>query len=123
MTNPGQASAQQAREHAKDLKLGCVTILMRDYDEALRFYTEILGFEKLADEKFGPGARWVTVAPRGQDIQIVLQKPEPAMHGEERAGKLTERIGQGTTWVLRTNDCRKTHEELQARGVKFTSSP
>ncbi|MCF6092885.1 VOC family protein [Microaerobacter geothermalis] len=101
-----------------------VTILVKDQEEALRFYTEKLGFEKRADVTFGPGVRWLTVAPKGQqELEIVLQKPEPSMHGEEGAKKLSERIGQGTTWVLETNDCRKTFETLRSKGVKFLSEP
>jgi len=105
------------------VRLGNVTILVRDYDEALKFFTEALGFEKRRDEKFGPGARWVTVGAPGQDVQIVLQKPEPAMHGEENARKLRERIGQNPTWVVVTDDCRKTYELYSSRGVKFTEAP
>jgi predicted enzyme related to lactoylglutathione lyase len=105
------------------IRLGNVTILVRDYDEALKFYTETLGFEKRSDQKFGPGARWVTVAAPGQDIQIVLQKPEPSMHGEENAKKMAKRIGQNPTWVLATDDCRKTYELYSSRGVKFNEPP
>lgn len=105
------------------IRLGNVTILVRDYNEALKFYTEVLGFEKRFDEKLGPVARWVTVAAPGQDVEIVLQKPEPAIHGEERARIMTERIGQNATWVLATDDCHKTHEMYCSRGVKFSESP
>jgi predicted enzyme related to lactoylglutathione lyase len=105
------------------VKLGNVTILIRDYDEALKFYTEVLGFEMRYDQKFGSGARWVTVAAPGQDVQIILQKPEPAMHGEENARKMTERIGQNPTWVLATDDIRKTYDLYSSRGVKFSEPP
>jgi predicted enzyme related to lactoylglutathione lyase len=105
------------------IRLGNVTILVRDYDEALQFYTEVLGFEKRFDQKFGPSARWVTVGTADQDVQIVLQKPEPAMHGEENARKMTERIGQNPTWVISTDDCRKTYELYSSRGVKFSEPP
>jgi predicted enzyme related to lactoylglutathione lyase len=105
------------------IRLGNVTILVRDYDEALKFYTEVLGFEKRSDQKFGPGGRWVTIAAPGQDIQIVLQKPEPSMHGEENAQRMAERIGQNPTWVLVTDDCRKTYELYSSRGVKFSEPP
>jgi predicted enzyme related to lactoylglutathione lyase len=105
------------------IRLGNVTILVHDYDEALKFYTDVLGFEKRSDQKFGPGARWVTVAAPGQDVQIVLQKPEPSMHGEENARRMTERIGQNPTWVLATDDCRKTYELYSSRGVKFNEPP
>jgi predicted enzyme related to lactoylglutathione lyase len=105
------------------IRLGNVTILVRDYDEALKFYTEVMGFEKRSDQKFGPGARWVTVAAPGQDVQIVLQKPEPSMHGEENARRMAERIGQNPTWVLATDDCRKTFELYSSRGAKFDEPP
>ena len=105
------------------IRLGNVTILVRDYDEALKFYTEVLGFEKRSDQKFGSAARWVTVAAPSQDVQIILQKPEPSMHGEERARQMMERVGQNPTWVLATDDCQKTYELYSSRGVRFTEAP
>jgi predicted enzyme related to lactoylglutathione lyase len=111
------------KETPMSIRLGNVNILVRDYDEALKFYTEVLGFEKRSDQRFGPGARWVTVAAPGQDVQIILQKPEPSMHGEEAARKMTERIGQNPTWVLATDDCLKTYELYSSRGVKFAEPP
>ena len=47
-------------------RLSHVTIIVRDIDEALDFYTKKLGFEKVMDSPMGPGMRWVTVAPRGR---------------------------------------------------------
>lgn len=105
-------------------RLARVTIYVHNQDEALKFYTETLGLEKRADVMFGPGARWLTVAPAGQaDFEIVLQEPVPAMHGEEFAQKISERVGQGTTWVFATDDCRADYETLKGRGVKFSSPP
>jgi uncharacterized glyoxalase superfamily protein PhnB len=101
-----------------------VTILVRDQDEALSWYTEKLGFKKTADQQFGPGSRWLTVAPKDQkELQIVLLKPDAAMHGKKMAQELTQRIGQGTTWVLEVDSCRKTYQELTSRGVKFRGPP
>lgn len=105
-------------------RLARVTIYVRNQDEALKFYTEALGLEVRSDVSFGPGARWLTVAPVGQsDIEIVLQEPVPAMHGEEFAQKISERVGQGTTWVFATDDCRADYETLKGRGVTFSSEP
>ena len=102
-------------------KIGHVTVLVRDEDEALAFYCGILGFEKRSDVEFGPGMRWVTVGPPGQsEIEVVLQKPNPLMHGEEGARRLEARIGQGTTWVLHTDDIEAEYERLKAEGVYFT---
>lgn len=104
-------------------RLTHVTVLVADQDEALDFYTDKLGFEKRADEQFGENARWVTVAPGPEaDVEIVLQEPTPEFHGDATE-TLTERVGEGTTWVLETDDCRATCEELESRGVEITSPP
>lgn len=104
-------------------KLTLVTILARDYDEALRWFTDVLGLKKLQDAMFGNGARWLVVAPAEQpDFGIVLQKPDPAMHGEEGARQRAEQIGKGTTWVFRADDLDATYRMLVERGVKFEAS-
>ncbi|MGH2514521.1 MAG: VOC family protein [Ktedonobacterales bacterium] len=101
-----------------------VTILVHNQDEALAFYTEKLGLEKREDMTFGPGVRWLTVAPRDQrDIEIVLQKPDPAMHGEQGASAMLTHVGHGATWVFATDDCQADYEALSARGVTFQSPP
>ena len=101
-----------------------VTILVRDQDEALRWYTEKLGFKKTADQQFGPGSRWLTVAPKDQkELQIVLLKPDVAMHGKKMVQEFTQRIGKGTTWVLEVDNCQKTYQDLTSRGVKFRGPP
>src|SRR5215472_10051507 len=105
-------------------KLTIVAIMVHDQEEALRFYTEKLGFEKRTDESFGPGWRWLTVAPREQkEIEISLMKPDATMQGEEKAKALVEQIGKAPTWSYATDDCRKTYETLLAKGVKFSSPP
>lgn len=106
------------------IRLIRVTILVRDQDEALQFYTEKLGLEKRADTTFGPNYRWLTVAPRDQhDMEIVLQAPHPVVHGEQGAQDMLSRVGQGTTWVFATDDCRTDYETLRERGVTFQSPP
>jgi uncharacterized glyoxalase superfamily protein PhnB len=106
------------------MRLTRVTILVRDQDETLRWLSEKLGFKKMADERIGPSMRWLTVAPEGQsDLEIVLLKPDPAVHGKKLAQELTKRIGKGTSWVLQVDDCQKTFNELRSRGVKFTAPP
>jgi uncharacterized glyoxalase superfamily protein PhnB len=105
-------------------KLADVTIVVHDEDEALQWYTEKLGFVKRADVPMGPGSRWLTVSPTPtSDVEIVLQKPNPAVHGDAHAETLSQRIGQGTTWVLEADDCRATYDELSARAVTFRGPP
>ena len=99
-----------------------VTVLVRDCDEALDFYTNKLGFEKVEDSKMPSGDRWLTVAPKAcKDVQIVLQKPGAAFG--DRAGEMMKRVGQGTTWAFKVDDCKKTCDELQRKGVKILSPP
>jgi predicted enzyme related to lactoylglutathione lyase len=96
-------------------RLDHVTVFVKDYDEALKWYTETLGFEKTADQAFGKGQRWLTVAPRGQKgSEIVLAKAD---------GQHTELVGKQALWVFHTTDCQKTYEALRARGVKFRQPP
>ncbi len=98
-----------------NLTLTKVTIVVKDQDEALKFYIEVLGMEKITDLTRN-GQRFVTVAPAGQkSVEIILAKAD--WYGTP------ERVGQGTTWVLDTNDFRKAHAVLVERGVKFIRPP
>ena len=103
-------------------RLAHVTVIVRDQDEALRFYIDKLGMEKRDDRRMG-SFRWLTVAPKGSDVAIVLQRPSPPFQSPEEETRMLARVGQGTTWVLETDDCRKDHEAMVANGVQFESAP
>ena len=96
-------------------KLTHVPIVVSDQNKALRFYTETLGFEKRADYQIPGNPRWLTVAPKGQDIELILvegrYKVDPRAPPGADSG--------GNHWAFRTNDCRKDVEVLKSRGVKF----
>jgi predicted enzyme related to lactoylglutathione lyase len=105
-------------------KLAQVTIIVRDQDEALRFYTEKLGLVKRSDDSSMPGVRWLTVSPKDQRYpEIVLQKPGPPFHDEETVKELLERVGKNPTWVFNTDDCQKDYASLKSRGVDFLAEP
>jgi predicted enzyme related to lactoylglutathione lyase len=57
-----------------------------------------------------------------KDLAIFLKDPRGWCE-EATAAKLMGTVGHATTWVFHTEDCRKTYEELHARGVKFSSAP
>jgi predicted enzyme related to lactoylglutathione lyase len=98
-------------------KLAVVTVLVRDQDEALQFYTEKLGLEKMDDMSFGED-RWLTISAKDQkDVQIFLQK------ADSFGADLTDQVGRATTWAFNTDNCREDYEILKGRGVKFTSEP
>lgn len=99
-------------------KLSVVTILVRDQDEALQFYTEKLGLEKLDDIQFGTEGRWLTVcAPEQKDVQIFLQR------ADSFGADLMDLVGRAPSWAFNTDNCRETFETLKGRGVKFLSEP
>jgi hypothetical protein len=66
---------------SKDLgiiRLRYATIVVRDYDQALHWYTDVLGLEKTEEGTFGEGKRWLVVAPRGsKDLGIILEIAKP----------------------------------------------
>lgn len=106
--------------------LAVISILVEDQDEALRFYTEKLGLEKRADVTFGPGMRWLTVAPKSQrKPEIALAIPDASLHGKQRIQKDMEHqgISRNVSGVFDTDDCCKMYSTLLSRGVKFVCPP
>src|SRR5579864_2944482 len=94
--------------------IGVVSIQVRNQDEALRFYTERLGFEKRMDAPMGEGMRWVTVAPAGSTTECTLVSAFP----EGGAA-----LGTNTGIVLETDDIDAAYLELSGRGVRFVKEP
>jgi catechol 2,3-dioxygenase-like lactoylglutathione lyase family enzyme len=95
-----------------------------DIDEARDFYVGKLGFEVREDVTMGD-YRWLTVGhPDQPDLKINLQVPGPPLD-EESAGYVKRMLGKGTQGGggLNVDDCRKTYEELTAKGVEFVSEP
>ena len=108
-------------------RLSHVTIWVLNQDEAYDFYVNKLGFNVHTDAKMDNGFRWLTVTPKGQpDLEIVLMPTEPGpMMDTETSEALRTLIRKGKlgAGVLATADCRKTYEELKAKGVEFTQPP
>ena len=98
-------------------KLMVVTLVVNDQARALDFYTKALGLEKRADYVGPTGVRWLTVAPKGQDIEISLFPGGsfPAPNGTQ----VQVRRGEGIQWTFQTADCSKDFEEMRSRGVRF----
>jgi catechol 2,3-dioxygenase-like lactoylglutathione lyase family enzyme len=92
-------------------RIETVTVAVGDQEIALRWFIDKLGFEKRSDMS-GPGFRWLTVAPKGQNgVEILL------------ASWFPESVGKNAMWVLATPDCRRTYEDLKGRGVTFRETP
>jgi catechol 2,3-dioxygenase-like lactoylglutathione lyase family enzyme len=100
--------------------LGAVSLLVRDYDEAIAWYTKVLGFVLVEDTALGAGKRWVVLAPPGStETRLVLAR---AVKPEEIAA--IGRQGAGRVWLfLQTDDFEHDHLAYTARGVKFHETP
>ncbi|HKD44713.1 MAG TPA: VOC family protein [Candidatus Angelobacter sp.] len=108
-------------------RMSYASIFVLDQDQARDFYVNKLGFEVKTDEKLPNGFRWLTVCPKGQtDFQIILMKVAtgPKLQADDVAtiAKLMSKGAFGAG-VFQTADCRKTYEELKAKGVEFLSPP
>jgi catechol 2,3-dioxygenase-like lactoylglutathione lyase family enzyme len=101
-------------------------IYVLDQDEALDFYVGKLGLEVASDADLG-FMRWLTVrVPGDPDREILLERPGPPSMDESTAEQVRELVakGSGGGWIgFTTADCRKTYEELSAKGVEFTEEP
>jgi len=109
-------------------------IFVMDQDVAKDFYVNKLGFEVKMDESMPNGFRWLTISPKGQsDLQIILMKvaPSPFEGGGPQkiqpkdVDEIRELMKKGAfgAGVFQTADCRKTYEEMKAKGVEFLSPP
>lgn len=108
-------------------RMSHTAIFVPDQDQAKDFYVNKLGFEVKIDQSMPNGFRWLTVSPKGQpDLQIILMKVATSSKLQEQdvetIGELMKKGAFGAG-VFQTADCRKTYEELKAKGVEFISPP
>ncbi len=96
-----------------------LTLPVKDQAAALAFYTEKVGFEKRTDVTPPGSYRWVTVGLKGQELEIALFPLGAPVDPSQRAWSREWAPGKAPPIVIRVADCRKTCEELAARGVKF----
>jgi catechol 2,3-dioxygenase-like lactoylglutathione lyase family enzyme len=108
-------------------RMSHTAIFVLDQDVAKDFYVNKLGLQTNTDETMPNGFRWLTVSPKGQpELEIILMKvaPGPKLQPDDVAtvaGLIKKGVfGAG---VFDTADCRKTYEELKAKGVEFLSPP
>ncbi len=101
------------------------TVWVTDQDAARDFYTEKLGFVLATDQTLGDGFRWVTVShPSQPELELTLMVPGPPLD-PETADVVRRALDKGSLGGvgLATDDCRRTFEELSAKGVEFVQEP
>ncbi|MER6560428.1 VOC family protein [Streptomyces sp. NPDC001027] len=102
-------------------RIALVTLVVDDYDEAIRFYTEALGFRLVEDEPRPGGARWVVVRPgdgRG-GTGLLLARAK----GEGQRARVGDQTGGRVGFFLHTDDFAGDHARMLAAGVTFLEEP
>jgi catechol 2,3-dioxygenase-like lactoylglutathione lyase family enzyme len=101
-------------------KLGLVSLVVRDYDEAVAFYTGVLDFTLVEDTPRGDGSRWVVVSP-GDPAGTALLLAEARTPAQSAV--VGNQAGTRVGWFLTTDDFARDHARMLAKGVAFEEAP
>ncbi len=105
--------------------ISLVTVYCLDQDAARDFYVDMLGFQPRTDVTMGEGFRWLTVGhPSQPELEVTLMTPGPPLD-PDAADFVRRQLAKGQMGGLglRVDDCRKTYEDLAAKGVEFLQEP
>jgi len=101
-------------------RIGSISLLVRDYDEAIAYFTGQLGFGLVEDTDLGNGKRWVLIAPLGSmETRILLAKAVTA----DQAQRIGDQAGGRVFLFIHTDDFWRDYEAYRARGVRFREEP
>ena len=115
---------EREREREMPQSIGHVTLVVRDYDEAIAFFTQSLGFDLIEDtpskDRQGRDKRWVRIAPHGsKGTQILLAKAS----NEEEVSRIGDHTGGRVFLFLHTDDFWRDYNAMKEKGVKFLREP
>lgn len=99
--------------------LAHLTYLVRDYDEAIEFFTKALKFELIEDTPLTDSKRWVLVRPRGGETSLLLTKAD----SPEQEAAIGNQTGGRVFLFLHTDDFQRDHSRMKAHGVEFLEEP
>jgi catechol 2,3-dioxygenase-like lactoylglutathione lyase family enzyme len=105
------------------MRLDLVTIVVDEYDPAIRFFVDALGFDLVEDSPSltndGRPKRWVVVRPPGGQTGILLARAD----GERQAAVVGDQAAGRVGFFLRVSDFNAAHERMAAAGVRFVTPP
>jgi catechol 2,3-dioxygenase-like lactoylglutathione lyase family enzyme len=102
-----------------DRRIATVALLVADYDEAIRWYVDRLGFTLAEDVGLGGGKRWVTLSAGKSGARLLLAQAD----GETQAARVGDQTGGRVFLFLETEDFERDHAAMQAKGVSFKEEP
>ncbi|MCE9580771.1 MAG: VOC family protein [Deltaproteobacteria bacterium] len=104
----------------KTRMIAAITIVVREYDEAIAWFTGALGFVVREDTDLGNGKRWVRVAPSSScETSILLARAD----GEAQLERVGDQTGGRVALFLYTDDFARDHRRMVEQGVVFHASP
>lgn len=111
------------RRYPRQVRIDLVTIVVADYDPAIDFFVDILGFELVEDQPSltndGRPKRWVVVRPPGAETGVLLARAD-GMSQEAAVGtQVAGRVG----FFLRVDDFDAVYERMTGAGVRFVTEP
>lgn len=96
--------------------LALIALVVRDYDEAIAYYRDVLGFTLLEDADMGSGKRWVVVSPPGaKETRLLLARAA----NERQAAVVGAQSGGRVFLFLHTDDFARDYALYRERGVRF----
>ncbi len=100
--------------------IGLCALIVRDYDDAIAFYTDKVGFDLIEDTDMGDGKRWVIVAPKGAtETRILLARAS----GADQENTIGNQTGGRVVFFLNTDDFARDHARMTKAGVRFLEAP
>ena len=97
-----------------------LTVVVRDYDEAIAYYTQALGFDLIEDTPLGGGKRWVLVGPGiGRGASLLLAKAATP----EQESRVGDQTGGRVFLFLHTDDFQRDYDRMRLHGVQFIEAP
>ena len=100
--------------------IGLVTLVVTDYDDAIDFYVNKVGFELIEDSDMGDGKRWVVISPKGAvETRLLLAKAS----GETQTSAIGNQTGGRVGFFLNTDDFARDHRRMKTAGVVFLEEP
>jgi catechol 2,3-dioxygenase-like lactoylglutathione lyase family enzyme len=103
--------------------LELVTLIVADYDEAIRFFVDVLEFDLVDDSPSttndGRPKRWVVVAPKGGQTKLLLARAD----GSEQEAAVGMQVAGRVGFFLRVSDFEQSYARMRAAGVRFVTEP
>ncbi len=101
-------------------ELAYIALVVKDYDEAIQFYTQKLHFDLVEDTQLSETKRWVLISPPGsKGCQLLLAKAA----NEEQAFRVGDQTGGRVFLFLRTDDFWRDYQDMQGNGIEFIREP